>query len=232
MIDRNKVENLVREKLLQALKSEEKSTNKALDFLNEKIVYEHKDYSVILITPNAVVTPSARDAADELGIRLEISMPKPVSFEQDYNPQTVVIGSDHGGFALKEEIKKELTKWGYPVMDIGTHNTEAVDYPDFAYTVATTVACGKCKRGIMIDGAGIGSCMVANKIKGVRAANCYDLFGIKNSRQHNDANVLTLGGRTLGPALAIEMVKVWLETPFEGGRHKQRVDKIMRLELS
>lgn len=232
MIDRAKIESLVREKLLQSLKIEEKAPGKALDFVNEKIVYERRGDSVISIMPNAVVTPSARDAADELGIRLEVSYPKPVSFGEEYTPQAVVIGADHGGFALKEEIKKELTKWGYQVIDAGTYNSDPVDYPDFAYAVATTVASGKCKRGIMIDGAGIGSCMAANKIKGIRAANCYDLFGIKNSRQHNDANVLTLGGRTLGPALAIEMVKVWLETPFEGGRHKPRVDKIMRLELS
>lgn len=228
MIDRSKVETLVREKLRLAFQKED--TEKPLDFLNEQMVFERKDRKVISLALHAIVTPSARDAADELGISLVTPSPLAAKKAQDYGPQAIVIGADHGGFAMKEEIKKELKNWGYEVVDVGTNNTESVDYPDFAYAVATTVAAGKCKRGIMIDGAGIGSAMVANKVHGIRAANCFDLFGIKNSRLHNDANVLTLGGRVLGIALATEMVKVWLETPFEGGRHKQRVDKIMQVE--
>ncbi|HON45972.1 MAG TPA: ribose 5-phosphate isomerase B [Planctomycetota bacterium] len=140
----------------------------------------------------------------------------------------MVIGADHGGYTLKEIIKKELKKMGHTVIDVGTHSTDSVDYPDYAYAVANCVASGQCKRGIMIDGVGIGSAMLANKIKGIRAANCHNIFEIKNSRAHNDANILTLGGRVLGDALAVEMVKVWLETSFEGGRHQKRIDKIMK----
>ncbi|MDD3824771.1 MAG: ribose 5-phosphate isomerase B [Anaerolineae bacterium] len=142
----------------------------------------------------------------------------------------MALGSDHGGFAMKEDLKAYLGELGYDVVDCGTHSTAAVDYPDLAYAVARLVSEGRAWRGIVVDGAGIGSCMAANKVPGVRAALCYDHATAVNSREHNDANVLTLGGTLLGPGLARQVVKVWLETEFGGGRHARRVDKIMQIE--
>jgi ribose 5-phosphate isomerase B len=145
-------------------------------------------------------------------------------------PRVIAIGADHGGFELKDILKKDLAQWGYEVMDVGTHSKEAVDYPDFAHEVARLVAAGKSWRGIMIDGAGIGSCMVANKVPGVRAAMAYDYASAVNSREHNDANLLTLGAGLIGVNLARQIVKTWLETEFGGGRHAKRVDKIIAVE--
>jgi ribose 5-phosphate isomerase B len=142
----------------------------------------------------------------------------------------VAIGADHGGFELKEALKKYLAELGYEAVDCGTNSKEAVDYPDFAYAVAQMVAQGKVFRGIMIDGAGIGSCMAANKVPGVRAAMCYDHATAVNSREHNDANLLTLGAGLIGENLAKQIVKTWLETEFGGGRHARRVDKIVQIE--
>jgi ribose 5-phosphate isomerase B len=148
------------------------------------------------------------------------------------NVKRVVIGSDHGGFEKKEKLKVFLSTLGYRVTDVGTDSTESVDYPDFAARVARKVASGECDRGIMIDGAGIGSSMACNKVKGIRAALCYDLKTIVNSREHNNANVLTLGGPLHRDEEIFEMVRVWLETRFAGGRHWPRVNKIMALERS
>lgn len=144
--------------------------------------------------------------------------------------QVVALGADHGGFAMKQSLKNFLTEQGYSVVDCGTHSTDAVDYPDFAFAVARLVSEGKAWRGIIVDGAGIGSCMVANKVPGVRAALCYDHATASNSREHNDANVLTLGAGLIGENLARQIVKTWLATPFGGGRHARRVDKIMAVE--
>ena len=142
----------------------------------------------------------------------------------------VAIGSDHGGFEAKEIIRDYLRTIGYRVTDVGTSSKDSVDYPDFALKVAKKVASGECERGIMIDGAGIGSSMVCNKVKGIRAALCYNLKTIINSREHNNANVLTLGGPLHSPDELREMVKLWLETTFAGGRHWKRVNKIMAVE--
>ena len=142
----------------------------------------------------------------------------------------VAIGSDHGGFEAKEIIRDYLSAIGYRVTDVGTFSKDSVDYPDFAIKVARKVASGECERGIMIDGAGIGSSMVCNKVKGIRAALCYNLKTIINSREHNNANVLTLGGPLHTPDELREMVKLWLETSFAGGRHWKRVNKIMAAE--
>ncbi len=144
--------------------------------------------------------------------------------------QTVAIGGDHGGFELKETLKKDLAEWGYTVIDAGTHSKEAVDYPDIAHAVAGLVAGGKAGRGVIIDGAGIGSCMVANKVPGVRAALAYDHASAVNSREHNDANVLTLGAGLIGVNLARQILKTWLATAFGGGRHARRVEKISAVE--
>jgi ribose 5-phosphate isomerase B len=130
---------------------------------------------------------------------------------------------------MKEMLKAELQA-KYTVIDCGTNSTDSVDYPDFALAVAEQVANGRAWRGIMIDGAGIGSCMVANKVPGVRAALCYDYASAVNSREHNDANVLTLGAGLIGNALAKQIAETWLKTPFGGGRHAKRIDKIIAVE--
>jgi len=142
----------------------------------------------------------------------------------------IAIAADHGGFSMKEDLKPYLQEQGYQVDDCGTHSSESVDYPDFAYAVAIKVSAGEAWRGIIIDGAGIGSCMVANKVPGVRAAMCYDHATALNSREHNNANVLTLGAGMIDTTLARQIVLTWLNTNFGGGRHARRVDKIMDIE--
>lgn len=142
----------------------------------------------------------------------------------------IAIGADHGGFRLKERIGFRLRETGREVVDCGTDSSEAVDYPDFALAVAEKVASGECVAGIVIDGAGIGSAMVANKVAGVRAALCYDLSSARNSREHNHANVLTLGAGLIGEALAWQIVEEWLATPWGEGRHARRVAMIDALD--
>jgi ribose 5-phosphate isomerase B len=144
--------------------------------------------------------------------------------------RTIALGADHGGFELKEKLAARLGEKGYVVEDCGTYSAESVDYPDFAVRVAELVASGRCAWGIMIDGAGIGSAMVANKVPGVRAALCYDVSTARNSREHNHANVLTLGAGLIGENLAWQIVEAWLETPWGGGRHAARVAKIDEIE--
>lgn len=142
----------------------------------------------------------------------------------------VALGTDHGGFEMKEIIKTYLVELGYTVSDCGTNSKEAVDYPDFALAVAREVSTAKAWRGIVIDGAGIGSCMTANKVPGIRAAMCYDYASAMNSREHNDANILTLGAGLIGLSQARTIVKTWLTTEFLGGRHARRVEKITAIE--
>lgn len=144
--------------------------------------------------------------------------------------RSVAIGADHGAVAQKEMLAKYLSLLGYRVVNVGTFGTEKVDYPDIALAVCRRVRSGDCERGILLDGAGIGSCMAANKVRGIRAAMCYDLRTVVNSREHNDANVLTLGGPLHGPDELAEMAKVWLATRFGGGRHIVRINKIMAIE--
>jgi ribose 5-phosphate isomerase B len=146
------------------------------------------------------------------------------------NVLRVALGSDHGGFEAKEALKSYLTGLGYRVTDVGTLDGEKCDYPDYAVKVARKVASEEVERGIMIDGAGIGSSMVCNKIKGIRAALCYDMKTIVNSREHNNANVLTLGGPLHSTDEICQMAKTWLVTRFEGGRHWPRINKMMAAE--
>jgi ribose 5-phosphate isomerase B len=146
--------------------------------------------------------------------------------------QKVAIGADHGGFLMKEALIVFLQEKGYRVEDCGTYSRDAVDYPDFAYAVAKLVSNGDVWCGVIIDGAGIGSCMAANKVSGVRAAMCYDYATAVNSREHNNANVLTLGAGLIGPNLAKQILETWLKTEFGGGRHARRVDKIMAIETT
>ena len=142
----------------------------------------------------------------------------------------IAIGSDHGGFDLKEKIKKFLTERKIEVDDLGTVKMESVDYPDYGIKVSKLVSEGKVERGILICGTGIGMSIVANKFPKVRAALCHDSYTARMSREHNDANVLILGGRVTGDELALEIVKIWLETSFSGGRHKSRLEKIEEIE--
>ena len=161
-----------------------------------------------------------------------VSLSTTVSSTGDPANQTrrIAIAADHGGYSMKEDLKPYLQKQGYFVDDCGTHSSDSVDYPDFAYAVAVKVSTGEAWRGIIIDGAGIGSCMVANKVAGVRAAMCYDHATALNSREHNNANVLTLGAGMIDTTLARQIVLTWLNTKFGGGRHARRVDKIMDIE--
>lgn len=142
----------------------------------------------------------------------------------------ISIGSDHAGFEMKEKLKAYLAEQGHDVVDFGTHSIDSVDYPDFASAVGQAVASGETERGVLVCGSGIGVAIAANKIDGVRAANVTDAEMAKMSRLHNDANVVTMGGRYLPEELAHEIVDTFLETAFEGGRHQRRVDKISALE--
>jgi ribose 5-phosphate isomerase B len=186
--------------------------------------------STLQVEAGALVTPMARDAARSRNITLAETSPAGHAAPAPTTARVVALGADHGGYDVKTMLKTYLAELGYEVLDVGTHNKDAVDYPDFAYAVALHVANGTAGRGIVIDGAGIGSCMVANKVPGVRAAMCYDQMSAVNSRAHNDANVLTLGAGLLGPNLVKQIVKTWLSTNFEGGRHQPRIDKMMAVE--
>lgn len=142
----------------------------------------------------------------------------------------VAIGSDHGGYHLKEALKPVLRDFNVELVDVGCDGTDSVDYPDYALPVAQKVASGEVDRGILICGTGQGMAMSANKVKGVRCAVVADTYSARMSREHNNANVLALGERVVGPGLAAEIVKIWLETPFAGGRHERRVNKIGEIE--
>jgi ribose 5-phosphate isomerase B len=185
-----------------------------------------------IVPEDALVTPLVRQAALERKITLsqetavEQAIASQVAAVGRSGQKVVAVGADHGGYGLKEQLKPLIVKAGYEVFDCGTNSADSVDYPDYAYAVARLVADEKAWRGIMIDGAGIGSCMAANKVPGVRAAMCYDQATAVNSREHNNANVLTLGAGLIGPALAGQIVTTWLATDFGGGRNGRRVDKI------
>jgi ribose 5-phosphate isomerase B len=191
------------------------------------------------ITEDTIITPLAREEAERRGISFRtvsargLELPysnAPNESSPEKSARIVAIGADHGGFQLKEQLKTYLRDWGYQVLDLGTNSAEAVDYPDFAEAVARTVARGEAWLGIVLDSAGIGSSIAANKVPGARAALCYDRATARNSREHNDANVLTLGAKLIAPEAAREIVALWLATPFAGGRHQRRVDKIRSIE--
>ena len=142
----------------------------------------------------------------------------------------IAIGADHAGFLLKEHVKHTLQRLGHDVDDHGTHSEEAIDYPPISISVAREVALGRADRGIVVGGSGQGEQIAANKVPGVRAALCHDLYTARLSRQHNDANVLSMGGRIVAFGLADEILTLWIETPFEGGRHQRRIDQIRAAE--
>jgi ribose 5-phosphate isomerase B len=176
-----------------------------------------------------IVTSSAREVAAGRGVRI-LEVPDDQVFTLAPPERTVAIGSDHGGFRLKEALKPILESLGFAIRDVGVNEEKPADYPDIAHQVANLVAAGTATRGVIIDGAGIGSCMAANKVPGIRAALCYDKASAKNGREHNDSNVLTLGARLLTQTQAEDVLRTWLETPFAGGRHQARVQKIMDIE--
>ncbi|MGH9683581.1 MAG: ribose 5-phosphate isomerase B [Candidatus Acidiferrales bacterium] len=185
----------------------------------------------IAIEPGTIVTPLARDEADRRKIRIRFEELKSGNVPGEKTKSRIVaIGADHGGFDLKEQLKEYLRDWRYVVLDLGTSSSDPVDYPDFAEAVANAVARGEAWRGVVIDSAGIGSSIAANKVPGARAALCYDRPTARNSREHNDANILSLGARLIPAEAAREILAVWLETPFAGGRHEKRIDKIRAIE--
>jgi deoxyribose-phosphate aldolase len=194
----------------------------------------------LLLPADAIVTDRAQELARERGIKMRSEGSSAAQESRGATPTSadrkprgggsVALGSDHAGYELKEYLKRFLTELGYQVEDLGTQSSDPVDYPDLARAVAEAVAAGRAWRGVMVDAAGIGSAMAANKVAGARAALCYDRATARSSREHNDANVLTLGARLLRPEEAREVAAVWLETPFAGGRHQGRVEKITALE--
>jgi ribose 5-phosphate isomerase B len=230
-LDENIIREMVRAALLKELGAETSSTP-IRPLITEADITALPPGSSLPVPAQAIITPLARQTA--LLRRIQFvgqddpipSLPGP----EIPQPQIVAFGADHGGYALKQVLKDFVQAAGYGVLDLGTHNRDSVDYPDFAHAVALTVAEKRAWRGILIDGAGIGSAMAANKVPGIRAALCYDQATALNSREHNDANVLTLGAGLIGEALAKQIAEVWLKTPFGGGRHARRVNKIMQIE--
>jgi ribose 5-phosphate isomerase B len=193
----------------------------------------------VAVTDDTIITPLAREEAERRGIAFRIvstrekeisSGPQSKETSSEKSARVVAIGADHGGFELKQQLKEYLRDWGYQVLDLGTNSADSVDYPDFAEAVGNAVARSEAWLGIVLDSAGIGSSIAANKVPGVRAALCYDRATARNSREHNDANVLTLGAKLIALEAAREIVALWLATPFAGGRHQRRVDKIRSIE--
>jgi len=184
---------------------------------------------VLEVLRGTIVTPSARELARDRGV--PIVEVEPEQYQTAKEPhRTVVMGADHGGFHAKELLKTVVASLGYIVEDVGAFDERSVDYPDLAEKVALAVSEGRAFAGVMVDGAGIGSAMAANKVPGIRAALCYDRASARNSREHNHANVLTLGGRMLTETQLEDVVRTWFATPWGGGRHQSRIDKITAIE--
>ncbi len=182
--------------------------------------------AVLRIAEAARLTPLAADIVNDRGIEIV----RRVSRSGSKQIKTVAVGADHGGYAMKEELKSFLSELGHRVHDFGTNSESAVDYPDFAHAVARAVADGTVDAGIVIDGAGVGSAITANKVPGVRAAACYSVEVARNSREHNGANVLTLGSKTISNDQMREIVRAWLSTDLTEDRHRKRVGKIDAVE--
>ena len=178
------------------------------------------------IAEAARLTPLAADIVNERGIEIV----RRVSRKGSTQTRTIAVGADHGGYPMKEELKTFLGELGHRVHDFGTNSESAVDYPDFAHAVARAVADATADVGIVIDGAGVGSAMTANKVPGVRAAACYSVEVARNSREHNGANVLTLGSKTISSAEMRDIVRAWLGTELTEDRHRKRVNKIDAVE--
>jgi ribose 5-phosphate isomerase B len=182
--------------------------------------------SVLRIGEDARLTPLAADIVNEKKIQIV----RRTSRRGSKASKLIAVGSDHGGFQMKEEIKVLLNELGHKVQDFGAYSEDAVDYPDFAHAVARAVADGSSDLGIVVDGAGVGSAMTANKVPGVRAAACYSVEVARNSREHNDANVLTLGSKTINSKQMRDIVMTWLSTEISEERHRKRVAKIEAIQ--
>ena len=178
------------------------------------------------VPANAIITPLAYELAQQTGIKIIITNTE----QSKVKLVRIAIGSDHGGFKLKEALKEYMFTVNIPYIDVGTDTEKACDYPDLALKVAQAVVSGKADFGVMIDGAGIGSTMCANKLKGARAACVHNKFTTLNSRKHNQANIMVLGSNVVTPAEAKELLRLFITTDYEGGRHQKRIDKMMAIE--
>lgn len=230
MIDERTVREMVRRVVLrtvQAAAHDRPESERRL--ITERDIEDATPGCELRVADAAIVTPLARQAALERGVTL-VRGEAVSETRSGSGDRVIALAADHGGFEMKEALAGGLRDRGFSVIDCGTHGKEAVDYPDFALAAARLVAQGEATEAIVVDGAGIGSCMAANKVPGVRAAMCYDEATAVNSREHNAANVLTLGAGLIGGALAKRIVDVWLDTPHGEGRHARRVGKIMDIE--
>jgi ribose 5-phosphate isomerase B len=239
VVDEKKIRQMVRKVVYRTLGREVASrATEGKSLVTEADLRNVPNNSDFQLHSDALISPLAEQVALDRNIRIlrqqtPASTSGQASEPSNTSSQTgkvVALGADHGGAAMKDMLLKHLGGLGFQTIDCGTHGTDSVDYPDFAFAVAQLVSQGQAWRGIVIDGAGIGSCMAANKVPGVRAAMCYDQATAVNSRAHNDANVLTLGAGMIGDSLARQIVEVWLETPGGGDRHARRVNKIMDIE--
>jgi len=233
VIDERTVREMVRRVVLRTVQaSAEAAVEGDSRLVTQQDIEELAPGSAVHVAEEAIVTPLARQTALERGVTVVHGPAAPA--DTGSNPadreRTVAVAADHGGFEMKEALASHLRESGYSVIDCGTNGKEPVDYPDLALAAARLVAQGQATAAIIVDGAGIGSCMAANKVPGIRAAMCYDEATAVNSREHNAANVLTLGAGLIGGALARRIVDTWLDTPHGAGRHARRVDKIMDIE--
>ncbi len=233
-MNREEIQQLVRTALIEKVGGQPQPVPAASAVIDESVKHVITESDVqsvpaqakLLLREDAIITPAALDLLRERGIELRYrTQPQRAGARR-----VIALGADHGGFEMKEALKKMLAESGFATRDFGTFSTDAVDYPDFAHAVARAVADGVCDVGILVDGAGIGSCMAANKVPGVRAALCYDEASARNSREHNYANVLTLGGKLQTPEQLRAIVQAWLATPEGEARHGKRVAKIMAIE--
>lgn len=203
-----------------------------------EVIAKFKNGGKILpIGDKDIVTPLAKDKIKELGItivkkvesdKIEFSSSANVSLKPVKN--IVVLGCDHTGYTVKNLLTKILVEKGFSIQDVGTFDEASCDYPDFAFAVAKKVKSGEADFGILIDATGIPSAITANKIKGIRAATCYNEFTAKSAREHNNANILVIGAKALGEETIKSILEVWLNTNFGGGRHQRRLDKITEIE--
>ena len=196
-------------------------------FITGQDVQALPDGAILDVPDEAVFTDIAREWIEKKRIRIVRASARD---SREPEKARVAIGSDHGGFEMKEAVKKLLSADGISFIDFGTDSTESVDYPDFAHAVALAVAVGRAELGIVVDGAGIGSAITANKVPGVRAAPCHDEATARNSREHNDANVLTLGSRMISNETMAKVVRTFLASEISEARHQNRVRKVVRIE--
>mgnify|MGYP006357534591 CR=1 FL=1 len=208
---------------------------KVLTEYDIELTFKNGD-KIIYIQQSDIITPLAKDRAKELGIKIEsgtsqkpeIKVNQPISISG--SSKRIFIGGDHTGFKIRNFLIRILTEKGFEVNDLGSYDENACDYPDYAIAVAKSIKSNSDSFGILVDATGIPSAITANKIKGIRAATCYNEFSAKSAREHNDANILVLGAKTLGEESIRSILETWLKTNFAGGRHQKRLDKISDLE--